>query len=152
MGPKIAGRERSRNPEAPQGQSRKREMTFLLDTSVLIDTLRLRHGRRELLAQLAQDGHHLTTTAINVAEIYSGIRAAEEHRTILFLDSLECYDIDAASAEHAGRMRSLWAKKGKTIALPDVIVAAIAIERGCTLMTDNRRDFPMPELNLYTLP
>jgi len=127
-------------------------MTFLLDTSVLIDTLRQRHGRKELLAQLARDGHHLTTTAINVAEVYSGIRPAEEQRTVLFLDSLECYGIDAPAAEHAGRLRNLWGKKGKTIALPDVIVAAIAIERGCTLMTDNRKDFPMPELSLYPLP
>jgi len=44
------------------------------------------------------------------------------------------------------------AKKSKTIALPDAIVAAIAIKRGCTLMTDNRKDFAMPELNLYPLP
>jgi predicted nucleic acid-binding protein len=127
-------------------------MTFLLDTSVLIDTLRLRHGRKELLAQLARDGHHLTTTVINVTEVYSGIRAAEERRTGSFLDSLECYGLDASAAEHAGRLRNLWGKKGKTIALTDIIVAAIAIERGCTLMTDNRKDFPMPELTLYPLP
>lgn len=127
-------------------------MTFLLDTSVLIDTLRLHHGRKELLAQLAQDGHRLATTAINVAEVYSGVRAAEEQRTGLFLESLECYGIDASVAEHAGRLRNLWKKKGKTITLPDVIVAAITIERGCILMTDNRKDFPMAELTLYPLP
>ena len=151
MGSEAAGRERSRDSETTRGQRLTPEMTFLLDTSVLIDTLRLRHGRKELLAQLARDGHRLTTTAINVAEIYSGIRAAEEQRTILFLDSLECYGLDVSAAEHAGRLRNLWRKKGRTIALPDAIVAAIAIERGCTLMTDNRKDFPMPELNLYPL-
>jgi hypothetical protein len=65
---------------------------------------------------------------------------------------LECYTIDAAAGEHAGRLRNFWAKKGRVIALPDIIVAAIAIEQGCTLLTDNRRDFPMPELKLYPLP
>ena len=127
-------------------------MTFLLDTSVLIDTLRSRHGRKELLASLLKDGHNLATTAINVAEIYSGVRTDEEQRTNLFLGSLQCYPIDAAAGEHAGRLRSIWARKGRVIALPDMIVAAIAIQRGCTLMTDNRKDFPMPELKLFPLP
>lgn len=126
-------------------------MTFLLDTSVLIDTLRSRQGRRELLAGLVGDGHSLATTAINIAEVYSAIRPGEEQRTTLFLDSLECYAIDATAGEHAGRLRNLWARKGRIIALPDIIVAAVAIERSCTLMTDNRKDFPMPELKLYPL-
>jgi len=127
-------------------------MNLLLDTSVLIDTLCLRRGRKELLAELVRQGHRLITTSINVAEVYSGMRPEEEQRTIIFLESLECFSLDAGSGEHAGRLKSLWAKKGKTIALPDVIVAAIAIEQACTLVTDNRKDFPMPELNLYRLP
>jgi hypothetical protein len=43
-------------------------MRLLLDPSALIDVLRLHHGRRELLAELAPDGHTLATTALNVAE------------------------------------------------------------------------------------
>src|SRR5690348_14980729 len=101
-------------------------MKLLLDTSVLIDTLRLQHGRRELLAELAEAGHHLATTAINVAEIYSGVRRSEERRTIELLESLECYAIDAAVGEHAGRLKSFWASQGHVLALPDLFVAAIA--------------------------
>jgi predicted nucleic acid-binding protein len=127
-------------------------MKFLLDTSVLIDTLRLQHGRKELLAELVEEGHHLITTAINIAEIYSGTRPGEENRTIELLESLECYAIDAAVGEHAGRLKNFWAKRGHALALPDVCVAAVAIEQGCALLTDNRRHFPMPELKLYTLP
>lgn len=44
------------------------------------------------------------------------------------------------------------ARKGHTLSLADAIVAAITIERGCALLTDNRRDFPMPEMQLYPLP
>jgi predicted nucleic acid-binding protein len=33
-----------------------------------------------------------------------------------------------------------------------MIVAAIALDRGCTLMTDNRKDFPMEELDKFNLP
>ena len=119
-------------------------MELLLDTSVLIDTLRLRHGRKELLAELVEDGNRLATTAINIAEIYSGVRAGEEDRTIQLLESLECYAIDAAVGEHAGRLRNFWARRGHAIALPDMFVAAVAIEQGCALLTDNRKHFPMP--------
>lgn len=127
-------------------------MKLLLDTSVLIDTLRLQHRRKELLIELAEEGHQLTTTAVNIAEIYSGIRAGEEDRTIELLESLECYAIDAAVGEHAGRLKNLWTKRGYVLGLPDVCVAAVAIEQGCVLLTDNRKDFPMPELTLYPLP
>ena len=127
-------------------------MLLLLDTSVLIDVLRSRKARKELLGRIVEEGHQLATTALNVVEVYMGIRPGEEQETDLFVSSLECYDLDAYSAKQAGLLKNAWAKKGKTISLQDVIVAVIAIERGCTLMTDNRKDFPMPELKLYPLP
>jgi predicted nucleic acid-binding protein len=34
----------------------------------------------------------------------------------------------------------------------DVTIAAVALTHGLTLLTDNRKDFPMPELALYSLP
>lgn len=125
---------------------------LLLDTSVLIDVLRRRKSRRELLGRLTEEGHQLTTTALNVVEVYMGMRTGEEEETGLLFNSLECYELDAYSAKEAGLLKNTWAKKGKTISLQDAIVAAIAIERACTLMTDNRKDFPMPELKLYPLP
>jgi predicted nucleic acid-binding protein len=127
-------------------------MDLLLDTSVLIDTLRFRKQRRELLARLVEEGHRLSTTALNIAELYTGIRSGEETRTSFLLDSLECYALDCETGKQAGLLQNVWAKKGKTVSLPDAIVAAIAIDRGCTLMTDNRKDFPMSELSLYRLP
>jgi hypothetical protein len=127
-------------------------MRLLLDTSVLIDVLRLRHGRRELLAELAHVGHSLATTALNVAELYAGMRREEQARTENFLGALDCYDLTATAARLAGTLKNKYARRGRTLTLADTIVAAIAIEQRCTLMTDNRKDFPMPELNCYELP
>jgi predicted nucleic acid-binding protein len=50
-----------------------------------------------------------------------------------------------------GLLKNEWTRKGHTLLLADAIIAAIAIERECSLMTDNRKDFPMPELKLYPL-
>jgi predicted nucleic acid-binding protein len=33
-----------------------------------------------------------------------------------------------------------------------MIVAAIALDQGCSLMTDNGKDFPMEELSRFDLP
>ena len=126
-------------------------MELLLDTSVLIDALRFRNARRELLAQLLNEGHHFSTTALNVAEVYAGVREGEIALTASFLDSLGCRDLTASSGRLAGMLKNTWARKGRTLSLADAIIAAIAIEKECSLMTDNRKDFPMPELNLYPL-
>lgn len=126
-------------------------MRLLLDSSVLIDVLRGQKARRELLARLVSDGHNLSTTVVNVAEIYMGIRSSEEPRVQSLFALLECYPLDAETAKRAGMLKNMWGKKGIAISLPDAIVAAIAIDRDCILATDNRKDFPMPELNLYPL-
>jgi predicted nucleic acid-binding protein len=126
-------------------------MDIVLDTSVLIDALRLRHGRRELLAQLVADGHHLATTALNIAEVYAGMRAGEESFTAFFLESLDCFAVNSAAGKRGGLLKSEWAKKGRTLTLVDTVIAALAIEHGCNLLTDNRKDFPMPKLTLYPL-
>ena len=126
-------------------------MDLLLDTSVLIDALRSRNARRQLLARLVNEGHHFSTTALNIAEIYAGIRPGENELTGALLDSLECHQLTASSGRRAGLLKNEWARKGRTLSLADTIIAAIAIEKECSLMTDNRKDFPMPELNLYPL-
>ncbi len=127
-------------------------MRLLLDTSVLIDVLRLRHGRRDWLAQLARGGHSLSTTTLNVAELYAGMRPEEETQTEALLAGLESYEVNGTDARVAGKLKSSWARKGRTLTLDDAIIAAITMERGCALVTDNRKDFPMPEVQLYPLP
>src|SRR5712671_4127821 len=127
-------------------------MQLLLDTSVLIDALRLRRRRRQWLAELVRAGHTLATSALNVAEVYAGMRPNEEAQTKTFLTALECYEITASVAEVAGRLKSQWSKKGRTLTLADMLVAAVALQQGCPLATDNGKDFPMPRLQLYELP
>jgi predicted nucleic acid-binding protein len=126
-------------------------MRLLLDTSVLIDVLRLRSHRRELLAELVQAGHMLATTALNVAEVYAGMRPDEAQRTEALLSALDCYELTGNSGRRAGALKQKWARKGRTLTLADMIVAALALEHGCILMTDNRKDFPMEELDKFDL-
>ncbi len=126
-------------------------MIALLDTTVLIDVLRARQNRRPFLATMVEAGHTLATTAINVGEVYAGMRVTEQAGTEALLSSLDCYPITAAIARRAGSLKKTWAQKGKTLTLADMIVAATALEHGLTLITDNRKDFPISELKFYAL-
>jgi predicted nucleic acid-binding protein len=137
----------------PEGQSAKAgKVIFLLDTTVLIDVLRIRKNRRTLLAELVTGGHILATAALNIAEVYAGMRTGEEVKTEAFLSSLDCYPMTGAIARRAGSLKSAWARRGQTISLADMMVAATALEHGLSLMTDNHKDYPVPELTVYPLP
>jgi predicted nucleic acid-binding protein len=127
-------------------------MHLLLDSSVLIDALQLRRGRRQWLAELVRGGHSLATSALNIAEVYAGMRPMEDARTKAFLNALPCYEITASVAEMAGKLKNEWEQMGRTLTLADTIIAAVALQQKCVLATDNRKDFPMLHLQLYKLP
>jgi predicted nucleic acid-binding protein len=127
-------------------------MRILLDTSVLVDLLRNRTGRREFLSGLVEAQHIPTTTVLNVAELYAGMRAGEETKTEALLSGLVCLGISERTARLGGEFKNLWAKRGKALALVDALIAAVAVVEGCALLTDNQRDFPMHEVKLYPFP
>ncbi len=127
-------------------------MRILLDTSVIIDALRRRRGRRELLRALLEEGHELTCCAVNVAEVYSGMRPHEAEATAELIDGLEYVEISREAARHAGELRLEWQRKGTTLSLPDAIIGAVARRRDLTLATDNVRHFSMLHLKLLSLP
>ncbi|WP_052294823.1 MULTISPECIES: type II toxin-antitoxin system VapC family toxin [Acidobacterium] len=124
-------------------------MRILADTSILIDLLRGRGHRRDLFKRLTLEGHTFAVTAINVSEIYAGMRPQEREATRKLLAAFECLPIHCEIAELAGELRGAWARKGVTLHLADTLIAASAMHHRLVLMTDNRKDFPMPELQLW---
>jgi len=127
-------------------------VTLLLDSSVLIDVLRLRIDRSEYLAGLIRTRKKLATTAINLAEVYAGVRGSEASKLTELIQKLEVFAITPELGRRGGLLKNEWARRGRTIALDDALIAAVAIEYSLPLLTDNVRDFPMPELQLWPLP
>ena len=125
---------------------------LLLDSSLLFDHLNGRYGRSEYLAQLIDQGHVLACCSVNITEVYAGLRAGEEQGTEAFLDTLKYLPVTSAIARQAGLLRRDWRAKGHTLSYTDVTIAAVAIANQSPLLTDNRKHFPMPELNLFPLP
>ena len=127
-------------------------MTYLLDSSVLIDALNDRNGRPQLLAQFSQQDILLACCAVNVTELYMGMRPGEEAKTEKFLRSLEFYPVTWEIAQLAGDIFRQWRQKGQTLSYTDVTIAAVALTHKLVFVTDNQKHFPMPELQLLPLP
>ena len=126
--------------------------TYLLDTSVIIDVLNGKRNRDALLKDLLSQGDLLACCAVNVSEVYAGMRPKEEAKTEALLQSLEYYEISWDVAKQAGLLKRDYSKKGITLSLPDTTIAAVALEYNLTLITDNLKHYPMPQLKLYPLP
>lgn len=126
--------------------------TYLLDTSVIIDVLNGKRNRDVLLKGLLSQGDLLACCAINISEVYAGMRPKEEPQTEAFLQSLEYYDITWNVAKLSGLLKRDYAKKGATLSLTDTTIAAVALKYKLILITDNVKHYPMPQLKIYPLP
>lgn len=124
-------------------------LAVLLDTSVLINFL---HGKPEALAlfrDLTSRRVALAISCITVAELYAGIRLGEEVETARLIDSLDCLPLTGEIAKKAGLIRAEQRRLGRTFALDDLMIGATAIAYGFPLITDNRKDFEIPGIELY---
>lgn len=121
---------------------------YLLDTTVIIDCLRGGRETVEFLTEVASEGSSVGCCAINIAEVYAGMKENERQLTKKFLDSLEYYEVTRNLAEQAGEYKREYSKKGITLSLSDVIIAAVAISNNLTLITDNLRHYPIPDINI----
>ncbi|MDP3741526.1 MAG: PIN domain-containing protein [bacterium] len=122
---------------------------YLLDSNIVIDALNNKRGRRELLQGLLLDNNLLGYCPINLTEIYAGLREPEEETAEKLLNGLNFYALTWDIAKKAGILKNQWMKKGKTLSVPDVTIAAVAIANDLILITDNLKDYPMPELKIY---
>ena len=125
---------------------------LLLDTTVIVDAINGKKQRHLLLDELLAQRNLLACCAVNVTEVYAGMRPHEASLTEAFLRSLKFFEVTWEIARLAGELQNRWRKRGHTLSLPDVTVAAEALTHGLTLLMDNRKNFPMPELALYAFP
>ena len=87
--------------------------------------------------------------SINVTEIYAGLKPGEEAKTERLLRSLRYYSVTWEIAKKAGELQNEWRQQGRTLSLPDVTIAAVALANDLTLITGNTGDFPMEALQIH---
>ncbi len=120
-------------------------MSFVVDTTILIDHLRGRPEAREWLENHQTDG--LSISVIARAEILGGLRAGEEQATWALLQRLPTLEVDSRVADLAGSYRRHFLKSHGLL-LPDALIAATARTYDKTLATLSTRDFPMDDIRV----
>jgi predicted nucleic acid-binding protein len=123
---------------------------YLLDTGVLIRCLRGDKDALSLWASLAATGD-LHISAVTYLEIIAGMQPREEVITYDMLASCICHPLDEAGGERAGRLIARYRSQGIALSVPDAAIAATALLASCTLVTYNRKHFPIPELTIYPM-
>jgi len=125
---------------------------LLLDTSVVVDVLNGKRNRGPQLRSVVSQGHVLASCPVTIAEVYSGMHAEERVPTERLLASLRYYQITPDVARQAGALKYAWARRGRTLSLPDTLIAATAIYYDLRLVTDNVKHYPMPEIQIFEIP
>lgn len=85
------------------------------------------------------------------AEIHAGLRSGEEALTQAFLTQRAEVVIDAHTGQQAGQYLARYARS-HGLEIADALIAAAATTSGLALWTQNRRDYPMPDLQFYSPP
>ena len=123
---------------------------FLLDTSVLIDLSRGLERSAGLVQSLLENGHQVGICQVVIAEFCSGVPPAQLAEAQGLVEALHDWAISREIAIRAGALRYRLARHGTAISTPDALIAATALSIDATLMTENRKHFPIAGLRLLS--
>lgn len=112
----------------------------LIDTDVIIDYLR---GQADAVLYIESLTNPLLISAIAVAELYSGVREGQERKALdTFIAAFELVQVNEDIAVKGGLYRRDYGKS-HNVGLADALIAATAETKGATLVTLNKKHFPM---------
>jgi predicted nucleic acid-binding protein len=124
-------------------------MTYLIDTDVMIDFFKHRDPAKGLLEKLSQNAT-LVLSTLTITELRSGWTSKEADYLLPRLYALcAVVPVTKEIAEQAGKWRQEYKSKGRSLGTPDTVIAATAYLNNYPLLTNNAKDYPMPELTLY---
>jgi tRNA(fMet)-specific endonuclease VapC len=118
----------------------------VIDTDLLIDLLRNHKQATAFIAKLEEKNIILITTAINLFELNHGAHKSKESeknlQAIHILTSrLSILPFTSKAAQKAGHIYAQLERQGQPIGLRDILIAAIALTRECSIATRNQAHF-----------
>jgi predicted nucleic acid-binding protein len=125
---------------------------YLLDSDIIIWHLRGRREVTEMLKDLQRSGVP-ACSAISVLEVRLGVKTRDdEGKTNHFLESLKVFDVNRDIAKMAAQLIRQYKAKGITMDIPDSIIAGTCIVHDLTLVTYNRKHYPISGLKFHLPP
>jgi tRNA(fMet)-specific endonuclease VapC len=124
-------------------------MTYLIDTDVLVDFFKHKDPAKTLIARLSKHAL-LALSTLTITELRSGWTKEQADWLLPRLYALcAVVPVTKEIAEQAGIWRQEYKSRGQQLGTPDTIIAATAYLHDYSLVTNNAKDYPMPELKLY---
>ena len=117
-----------------------------LDTSVLVSLLRGEEAAVRRLSEEAERGGTVSTTAVNLCELYAGAYASRDPlkelgRIRRLVSGLDLLDLDVEAARRYGELVNDPALRRSPIGDFDLIIACIALSHGENVATRNVAHF-----------
>jgi predicted nucleic acid-binding protein len=126
----------------------------ILDTDIIISFLRNKKKAVNMMSSLIKSKIILTTTIINVGELYTGAylssQVAKDINAIeKLLEKFEILEYTKEDSRVFGQIQANLIKTGNKIGKMDTIIGAIALNRNEVLITRNIKHFEMiPRLKI----
>jgi len=118
------------------------QIAYLIDTNIIIDYLR---GNLKAISFLeeALDQSTCYVSVITLAELYVGVRDSREQEILAnFLSLFRSIAVDESTAIAGGLYRRQYGKS-HGVCIADSLIAATADQLRATLVTLNKKHFPM---------
>ncbi len=112
----------------------------LLDSSVIVDFLRVKDKNSTLLQQLADKNYKFYISIISHTELYAGKivweKALARQQLEFILTGMDVLNLDKDLSKNAGKIRSEY-----NLEIADAIIAATSLAHKLELVTLNKKDF-----------
>jgi tRNA(fMet)-specific endonuclease VapC len=123
-------------------------LRYLLDTNIAIYVIK--NKPPSALQRFNTHAGHMAISSITLAELLHGAEKSNAPARSLsvvedFASRLEVLAYGPKAAQHYGNIRSALEKRGQTIGVNDLHIAAHARSEGLTLVTNNLREFERVE-------
>lgn len=122
----------------------------LIDTDIIIWALRKNQKYIQLLKKLSKRGY-LYISTITIAEVYKNIYPTEFTYTEEILNQFRSVDVTPLVAKNGGFYWQYFHKNLSSLSLADCLIAATANLSDLTLVTLNKKHFPMKDIKLLDL-
>lgn len=120
---------------------------FLLDTDILVWVLRDNKKIIQIVSNLKEKST-LSISVISIAEIYKNIFPAEIEATEEYLNKHAIFNVNQKIAKIAGFYYQQYSKNLQNLSLADCLIAATANVNNATLVSLNKKHFPMKDIKL----
>ncbi len=118
----------------------------LLDSDLVIWALRGDEPIVRFVRGLQAEYGSFVVSVITVYEVLQGLRSGEEERVREWINSAIRLPVSEEIAEKAAEYFRTFKAQGRTLNMPDLLIAATAFCHDLVLVTYNRKDFPMADI------